>query len=272
MLDHRRAQQKVLHVGRLRREDLAEQVARDLAQVATHDHRRLVAGPAAKRRGGQVETGRPALGGAQQSVEMIHRKRDTEQLEELLGLGAVEGQLGPAERRHRPGGAQASQRQGGIDARRHGDLAARRQTVEHGLDDPPAVRVGNILGVVEHEQERRRRRDGRRQSGHDPLPHRRSGYSKQLSKRRVERRRAVEHGNEIDEQQDGVVVGDVEPQPGDGPALAGGPLQQRRRLAPAGGRRKEHERRVGPSQGIQQHAARHQREMSPRRTELRRQG
>ena len=63
MLHHRGAQQEVLGVGCLGREHLAEQVAGDLAPVATHDRRPLVGRPAADGDGRQIQSGRPALGG-----------------------------------------------------------------------------------------------------------------------------------------------------------------------------------------------------------------
>ena len=135
----------------------------------------------------------------------------------------------------------------------------------------PAVGIDDVLGVVEHEQERWRRRHGRRQSGHDALPHRRHRHVEHLAQRRVESRHVAQRGRQVDEQQDGVVVGRIEAQPGDGPALAGHPLQQGRRLARAGGRREQHERSVATSQSVEQHAAWHEADVSPRRPQLGRQ-
>jgi len=135
-----------------------------------------------------------------------------------------------------PRGAQAGQRQRRVDARGNGDLAARRQAVEQRLDDPPAGGIDDVLGVVEHEQERGAVATAVARAG-TTRSHTGGTATSSISPREGSRDvPAAQCGRQVNEQQNGVVVGRVEAQPGDGPALAGHPLQQSRRLARASGR------------------------------------
>jgi hypothetical protein len=199
-----------------------------------------------ERQRGQVHRRRPALRALDQPRHPVIRQAHAGGGQQRTCFGVAQRQLRRAQLRKPPVRPPAGQRPRGIRPRREGELAAHRQPLAEIADHGVTAGLGHQVNVVEHQHERLvglgARIDERRQ--HDVLE-RRLGDEESSADRVLEIQDRIERGEHARDERDRVVVGGIEGNPRKEPLVALAPERQQRGLAIAGGRRDEHDRRMG---------------------------
>ena len=203
--------------------------------------------------GGEVQGDRPALGPPQELLQVDPAEVDRPVLQERAGLGRVHGQVPGADLHHPPLGAQAGQRERRLAPAGDRQLRSPREVLDqagHGVQAGPVLQQ---VDVVEHEHGRLPGRGQRRpEPGKDGVD-RRARVVLQLQRAPVGRRDLVAGGDEVPQQDRGVVVTPVDGQPCERPLVALGPLRQQRRLPVAGwGDDRRHRHPAGSVQEVEQ--------------------
>ena len=126
-------------------EHLAREVVGDVAMVAVERaHAGLRLGQLPQPERGQVQPGRPALGPLDEQLDVLVVERDPLALDEQLArLVEPERELGGADLAERTAGAQASERQRRVGARRRHDRRVRRQVLDGVLERDQALVVAD---------------------------------------------------------------------------------------------------------------------------------
>ena len=181
---------------------------------------------------------------------------------------AIEGQVLAAHLGKLAARPHPRQRQRRVAPRAQRELGTRRHAAHERLHDRPRPRALEAVRVVEDEQEGRRLRKRRGDGGYDLLVHGRHGELQQLEQGGFDGRDRFERADQREEEDDGVVVGGVEGDPGAGAGICLAPLQQREALARARRRGHEHERSGRRGKSREKTTARDERQSGSWRAEL----
>ena len=206
--------------------------------------------PPLQRQRGQLQGGDPALGTTLERADVVGGQPQAHRAVEIgRGLVGREAQVGRPHLHQLTAGAQLGQRQRRVGAGGEDQMQPRRLVLEDERHSVVHLRRVEHVVVVQHEDDLRRHGfDLVEQCGERRLRHRR-GRGQQLQRRVADPgHRRLEGGHQVRPEQRGVVVPAVQGQPGDRRAGRGRraePFGEQRRLAEAGRRGQDGERRPG---------------------------
>ena len=196
--------------------------------------------------GSQVDAGRPTLGGAFKTGDGLGVRGHALQAQEFAGLPRAQCELRRADLEQAPGGALPGERQRRRGPPAQAELRTRRQLLQQHADELPAGLVGDEVGVIHDEDERRRGTDGGGKRREDAGGHRGRRQPQPVGHRRIDVDDAAEGGHEVAQKGQGVVVGSIRLEPGERTLVGLGPLRKGDGLAePAGSRDHDERRRAG---------------------------
>ena len=193
----------------------------------------------------QVQPGRPSLGPLVQRRHVVLAQRHLRPAQQRGRLLAGQRQVTGADLEEPALGAQPRDPQRRlVPARQHQPRAAGHVIGQH-RHRAPAFGVVQQVHVIEHQRHRRGHRPERRpQPRHDRTGHRAHRRGQRLEHRTADRLYLVQRRRHVAEQHLGVVVSLIDRHPGEGVAIALGPLRQQRRLAVSRWRGNRHNRRT----------------------------
>ena len=242
LVEHRRALEEAQPLGVEPVEQLVAQVVGEQPVVAAEPLDGPVqVGPVAQREGGDVETGRPALGPVEQHLHVLERELETGEAQHLRRLAPGHDQVARSQLDQPALGAQAADREVRLAAAREDDLRSRWDGVGEGVDDGERLGRAQVVHVVEGD-------DQRLVPPFDGVGQRSERQVPGLAQRDRDR------GDELIR----VVVGAVDRQPHHRPRIGLQPVHEKRGLAVARGRDDEGDRHVcGLAEAAQQPLAAH---------------
>ncbi len=252
LLEDRCAPEKAEHVRRELRQVLGAEVVGDVALVAgdvcqvERPIELLSALLALQRR--QVEPRSPAFRPPQEPGNLGLVGLDPRGSEQELGLATAERELVGAELEQWPGHAESRDRQLRERSAGQRDHRAVREVLDEDADR--GQRLDGLENVCVVQDEDERRSPGRElgaEPGHDRVPDRFSWAIECLDYVLSQRIDPVDRSGDVLQQNNGVVVPIVDGDPRERTDVPGSPLGEKRRLAVAGRRHDEHDRKCARS-------------------------
>ena len=198
------------------------------------------------RESSEIEPARPALGLLDEGDQIIVTQLDPGAREQIAGLGPVHAELLRTQLQKLAVGAKGTDPARGLDLAGEHELRSAGEVVDEQVDRVQALRVADLVCVIEDQDEwRLHARQGRPEAREDQSVDRGCGRRERLERVLGKLLDPVKSGRDVAEQHDRVVVPVVEVDPTDWPGGPLHPLRQGGRLAITGGRRDEHDTALG---------------------------